>query len=57
MAVSRILRNRVYTGCLELGKTYRPNYKVKRPFLAAKDSWSQYENAHEAILSKVVHYD
>ena len=53
MAVSRILRNRVYTGCLELGKTYRPNYKVKRPFLAAKDSWSQYENAHEAILSKV----
>ena len=51
-AVRRILHNAVYTGRLELGKTYRPNYKVKRPFKAAEENWTCYENAHEAIISK-----
>ena len=51
-AVRRILHNAVYTGRLELGKTYRPNYKIKRPFKAAEENWTCYENAHEAIISK-----
>ncbi len=50
--IRRILHNAVYTGRLEIGKTYRPNYKVKRPYGASKDSWIGYENAHEAIISK-----
>lgn len=51
-AVRMILHNAVYTGRLELGKTYRPNYKVKRPFKTAEENWTCYENAHEAIISK-----
>ncbi len=50
--VRRILHNAVYTGRLELGKTYRPNYKVKRPFKTEEENWTCYENAHEAIISK-----
>ena len=46
------MHNAVYIGRLELGKTYRPNYKVKRPFPAAKENWICYDNAHEAIISK-----
>lgn len=51
-AVRTILHNAVYIGRLELGKTYRLNYKVKRPFPAAKENWICYDNAHEAIISK-----
>lgn len=50
--VRRILRNPVYTGRLELGKTHRPNYKVKRPYKTSEDSWVCYDGAHEAIIEK-----
>ena len=49
--VSRILKNAVYTGVLEQGKTTTPNYKVKTRIIKDESKWARVENAHEAIIS------
>lgn len=51
-AVLRILKNAVYTGVLEQGKTTTPNYKVKTRINKDKSKWARTENAHEAIVSR-----
>ena len=51
VAVLRILKNAVYTGVLEQGKTTTPNYKVKMKRMKDKSEWARVENAHEAIIA------
>lgn len=50
VAVLRILKNPVYTGVLEQGKTTTPNYKVKTRIVKDESKWARVENAHEAII-------
>lgn len=51
VAVLRILKNVVYTGVLEQGKTTTPNYKVKIRRQKDESEWAVVQNAHEAIIS------
>lgn len=51
VAVLRILKNPVYTGVLEQGKTTTPNYKVKTKVVKEESKWARVENAHEAIIT------
>ena len=51
VAVLRILKNPVYTGVLEQGKTTTPNYKVKTRIVKDESKWARIENAHEAIIT------
>ena len=51
VAVLRSLKNAVYTGVLEQGKTTTPNYKVKTRVVKDESKWARVENAHEAIIS------
>ena len=51
VAVLRILKNPVYTGVLEQGKTTTPNYKVKTRIVKDESKWARVENAHEAIIT------
>lgn len=51
VAVLRILKNAVYTGVLEQGKTTTPNYKVKTRVVKDASKWARVENAHEAIIT------
>ncbi len=51
VAVLRILKNAVYTGILEQGKTTTPNYKVKMRVAKDESKWARVENAHEAIIT------
>lgn len=51
VAVLRILKNPVYTGVLEQGKTTTPNYKVKTKVVKDESKWARVENAHEAIIT------
>lgn len=51
VAVLRILKNAVYTGVLEQGKTTTPNYKVKTRVYKDESKWARVENAHEAIIT------
>jgi site-specific DNA recombinase len=52
VAVLRILKNVVYTGVLEQGKTTTPNYKVKIRKVKDESEWAVVENAHEAIIAQ-----
>ena len=51
VAILRILKNPVYTGVLEQGKTTTPNYKVKTRVVKDESKWARVENAHEAIIT------
>ena len=51
-AVSGILKNRTYTGCLVMGKTKNINGKLKRPQKVPENEWIFCENHHEPIISK-----
>ena len=51
VAVFRILKNAVYMGVLEQGKTTTPNYKVKTRLVKEASRWARVENAHEAIIA------
>ena len=51
VAVLRILKNAIYTGVLEQGKTTTPNYKVKVRVYKDESKWARVENAHEAIIT------
>ena len=53
-AVIRILRNEIYTGVLEQGKSGTPNYKIKTNFKKDKEEWIRVENNHEGIIDKFI---
>ena len=53
VAVSRILKNRIYIGVLEQGKREKVNYKLDKVVDKPESEWSVKENTHEAIISKV----
>ncbi len=50
--VNRILRNEVYTGVLLQGKSFSPNYKVRKRSRKEEKDWVRCEDSHEAIVSK-----
>ena len=50
--VARILKNNVYTGTLELGKTYRCKPRQVKIHIRPKEEWIVHENAHDAIVTK-----
>ena len=50
--VNHILRNEVYTGTLIQGKTYSPNYKVRKRMKKKESEWIRCENNHEPIITK-----
>lgn len=50
-SVNRILGNEIYTGVLIQGKTFSPNYKVRKRFHKEEKDWVRCENSHEAIIS------
>ncbi len=52
IAVDRILKNEVYTGCLIQGKVTTPNYKVKKTVQKDKSEWIRIEDTHEPIISR-----
>lgn len=51
-SVNRILQNEIYTGVLLQGKTYSPNYKVRKRTKKEEREWIRCEDSHEAIISK-----
>ena len=50
--IGRILKNIVYTGCLEQGKRKKVNYKSKIRVTVPKEERIFCENTHEPIISK-----
>lgn len=50
--VNHILRNEVYTGVLIQGKTYSPNYKVRKRMKKKESEWIRCDNNHEPIITK-----
>lgn len=50
--VNYILRNETYTGVLLQGKTFSPNYKIRKRIKKEEKDWIRCENSHEAIISK-----
>ena len=52
VAVDRILKNEVYTGCLIQGKVTTPNYKVKKTVRKDESEWIRIEDAHEPVISR-----
>lgn len=51
--VNHILRNETYTGVLLQGKTFSPNYKIRKRSKKEEKDWIRCENNHEAIISKI----
>lgn len=54
VAVTRILKNRVYTGMLIQGRRGTPNYKLKQMRERDESEWVVVENNHEAIVDGLV---
>ena len=52
VAVSRILKNEVYTGTIVQGKESTPNYKINIREKTPPDQWCRVENTHEGIISQ-----
>lgn len=52
MAVLRILKNEIYTGILEQGKSEKINFKVDKYMQKPKKAWIRAENTHEPIVKK-----
>lgn len=50
MAVLRILKNEIYTGVLEQGKSEKVSFKVDKYRLKPKEMWIRTENTHEPIV-------
>lgn len=51
-AVTRILKNEVYTGTVVQGKCTTPNYKIKKRIHKDEADWIRVEDMHDAIISK-----
>ena len=54
VAVTRILKNRVYTGTLIQGRRGTPNYKLKQMRERDESEWVVVENNHEAIVDSLI---
>ena len=52
VSVSRILKNPVYIGILEQGKSETPNHKLKKRIYKPKEDWAVCDGAHEPIINK-----
>lgn len=52
--ISRILRDRMYTGCMVQGKFRVISYKIHKQIKTPEDEWFVVENTHEAIISQEV---
>ena len=52
LAVTKILKNKIYIGILEQGKRSRPNYKVQKMMEKDETEWIVKEDNHEAIIDK-----
>ena len=50
--VNNILQNELYTGVLLQGKTFSPNYKIRKRTKKDVKDWIRCENNHEPIISK-----
>ena len=51
-AVTRILKNEVYTGTVVQGKCTTPNYKIKKRIHRDEADWIRVEDMHDAIIPK-----
>ena len=51
-AVSRILKNEMYTGTMVQGKTRKVDHRSGRVISVSSDSWMRKANTHEAIIDK-----
>ena len=51
-AVTRILKNEMYTGTMVQGKKVKPSYKSGRLLGQPKEKWIKVENTHESIIGK-----
>jgi len=52
--VSRILRDRMYTGCMVQGKFRVISYKIHKQIRTPEDEWFIVENTHEAIIDQTM---
>lgn len=52
VAVNRIIKNEIYTGCLVQGKRGSINYKSKEIKYKPENEWIRVENTHDAIISR-----
>jgi DNA invertase Pin-like site-specific DNA recombinase len=50
--VARILKDRMYTGCMVQGKFRVLSYKLHKQIRTAEDEWFVVENTHDAIIEK-----
>jgi hypothetical protein len=50
--VSKILKNKLYTGTIEQGKRRKVNYKIKKRIPVDKKDWICVEGTHDAIIPK-----
>ena len=50
--VKRILRNEVYLGKTQLGKTKKPSLKSNRKVTVPKDAWYQFDDTHQALVTQ-----
>ena len=50
--VLRILKNPIYIGTLEQGRTTTPTYRVKRQVNRPQSEWAIVENNHDAIIER-----
>ncbi len=50
--ILRILKNPIYTGVLEQGKSTTPSFKVKRRILKSREEWSIVRGAHKAVIAQ-----
>lgn len=52
VAVLRILKNRIYIGVMEQGKTEKVNYKLKKIVNKPQEEWDVVVGRHEPIISE-----
>ncbi len=55
--ISRILKNKVYIGTLEQGKSSSPNHKIRKAVLKQESEWIVIENNHDAIIDDIEFYN
>lgn len=53
-SIFRILKNKIYIGTLEQGKSSTPNYKIKERTPQPESQWVVIPNNHEAIIDKEI---
>ncbi len=50
--ITKMLRNRVYIGDMQQGKTKKISFKLKRNIINPKEDWITVRDTHEAIIEK-----